>query len=279
MRVHHLNCGTCCPLGGALFDGRSHSLFGTLVCHCLLIETDAGLVLVDTGYGTRDIAHPVRRLSQFLQMLTNPQLRAEETAVARVRALGFDPADVRHIVVSHLDFDHAGGLEDFPNAAVHVTAREKEVADERRGGALVSRKRYRPGQWDEVADWRLYPLGGGEPWFGFDAVRDLHGLPPEILLVPLTGHTWGHAGVAVRDDDGRWLLYASDAYFYRGELDPDGYRCTPGLRSYQALMEVDRGQRLLNQQRLRALAREYRNEIRIFCAHDVVEMEQLTPCG
>ena len=50
--------------------------------------------------------------------------------------LGFSPDDVRHIVLTHLDFDHAGGIEDFPNARVHVLAREREAAErERRGFA------------------------------------------------------------------------------------------------------------------------------------------------
>ena len=275
MRIHHLNCGTCCPVGGRLFDGKSDSPFGHLVCHCLLIETDAGLVLVDTGFGTRDIAHPLRRLSPFFLTLNNIQLRREETAVAQVRRLGFDPADVRHILVTPLDFDHAGGLQDFPNAAVHVTAREKEVADERAGGAFVGTHRYRPQQWDEMQDWRLYPLGGGERWFGFDAVRDLQGLPPEILLVPLAGHTWGHAGVAIREDSGRWLLHAADAYFYRGEVGSERYSCTPALRGYQRMMEVDRAARLHNQQRLRRLSLDHGDEVRIFCAHDPVEFELL----
>jgi glyoxylase-like metal-dependent hydrolase (beta-lactamase superfamily II) len=275
MRIHHLNCGTCCPAGGRLFDGTSDSPFGHLVCHCLLIETDAGLVLVDTGFGTRDIAHPTRRLSPFFLTLNNIQLRREETALAQVRALGFDPADVRHIVVTHLDFDHAGGLEDFPNAAVHVTAREREVADERAGGAFVGTRRYRPQQWDDMQDWRLYPFGGGERWFGFDAVRDLQGLPPEILLVPLAGHTWGHAGVAVREDSGRWLLHAADAYFYRGEIGSERYSCPPGLRGYQRMMEVDRAARLQNQQRIRRLSLDHGDEVRIFCAHDAVEFELL----
>lgn len=277
MRIHHLNCGTCCPAGGRLFDGKSVSPFGHLVCHCLLIETDAGLVLVDTGFGTRDVAHPLRRLAPFFLTLNNPQLRREETAVAQIRALGFDPADVRHIIVSHLDFDHAGGLEDFPNAAVHVTAREKEVADERAGGAFVGTRRYRPQQWDEMQDWRLYPFGGGESWFGFDAVRDLHGLPPEILLVPLAGHTWGHAGVAIQEDSGRWLLHAADAYFYRGEIGSERYSCPPATRGYQRLMEVDRAARLHNQQRLRRLSLDHGDEVRIICSHDPVEFELLAP--
>src|SRR3546814_19661406 len=89
--------------------------------YCLLIESDAGLILVDTGFGTRDVDHPHRRLSEFFLTLNNIQLRPEETAVAQVRALGFDPRDVRHIIITHLDFDHAGGIEDFPAAAVHLT--------------------------------------------------------------------------------------------------------------------------------------------------------------
>lgn len=274
MRVHHLNCGTCCPVGGRLFDGKSDGALGHLVCHCLLIESEAGLVLVDTGFGTRDVDHPARRLSPFFRALNNIQLRWQETAAAQVRALGFDPADVRHIIVTHLDFDHAGGIEDFPRAAVHVTAREREVAQAGRGGAFVGSRRYRPQQWDEVADWRLYPLGGGETWFGFEAVRDLDGLPPEILLVPLAGHTWGHAGVAIREPGG-WLLHAGDAYFYRGEVGAPDYACTPMLRGYQRLMEVDRAARLGNQDRLRRLSLDHSGEVRMFCAHDPVEFELL----
>jgi glyoxylase-like metal-dependent hydrolase (beta-lactamase superfamily II) len=275
MRIHHLSCGTCCPIGGRLFDGTTDSVFGHLVCHCLLIESDAGLILVDTGFGTRDVTHPKRRISPFFLNLCNVQLRPEETAIAQLRALGFDPADVRHIVLTHLDFDHAGGIEDFPNAAVHVTSRERDSALVGRGGAFVGKRRYRPQQWDEVIDWRLYPMGHGERWFGFDVVRDLDGLPPEILLVPLVGHTWGHCGVAVQTDGG-WLLHAGDAYFFRGEVGSEQWTCPPGMAGYQRLMEVDRSARLTNQARLRKLSLEHADEVRVFCAHDPVEFEILS---
>jgi glyoxylase-like metal-dependent hydrolase (beta-lactamase superfamily II) len=276
LRIHHLNCGTSCPWGGRLFDGTSRSLLvGHIVCHCLLIETDTGLVLVDTGFGTHDIAHPERRLARFFRTLNNIQLRPHETALAQIGALGFDARDVRHIIISHLDFDHAGGIEDFPNAAVHLTAREKEAADQGNGGAFVGTRRYRPQQWDEASDWRLYPMGGGEPWFGFDAVRQLEGLPPEILLVPLAGHTWGHSGIAIDTGDG-WLLHAADAYFFRGEIGSERRRCPPGMRGYQRMMEVDRAARTTNQARLRALSLKHAADVRIFCAHDPVEFAALS---
>lgn len=139
----------------------------------------------------------------------------------------------------------------------------------RRG--FVARNRYRPAQFDEVGRWQRYGASG-EAWFGFDAVRDLAGLPPEILLVPLPGHTWGHAGIAIRRDDG-WLLHAGDAYFYRGEMRSAVRRCTPGLRGYQTMMDVDRNARFANQARLRTLSLERRDAVRIVCAHDAVEFE------
>lgn len=275
MRIHHLNCGTDCPIGGALFDGRSAGLTGRLVCHCLLIETDAhGLVLIDTGYGLRDVAHPHRpphpRITRAMRAMLNIQLREEETAARQIEALGFTRGDVLHIVLTHLDFDHAGGLEDFPNAAVHLLDAEFTAATGPRRG-FVPRNRYRPSQFDEVTDWRRYGATG-EPWFGFDAVRQLEGLPPEILLVPLPGHTWGHAGVAIDRPDG-WLLHAGDAYFYRGEMRRARRRCTPGLRAYQRLMQVDADRRMANQERLRALSVDQRGDFSIVCAHDPVELE------
>lgn len=274
MRIHHLNCGCMCPVGGRLMDGVSHGLTGQLVCHCLLVETDRGLVLVDTGFGTRDVEEPYERLSPFFIHFNRIQFEHRYTALEQVRSLGFSPRDVRHIVLTHLDFDHAGGLEDFPEARVHVMQPEVEVAKVRRG--FINRRRYRPEQWDGVHDWRFYRPGGGR-WFGFDAVRDLDGLPPEILMIPLPGHTVGHAGVAIDTPEG-WLFNAGDAYFYRHEMDA-APRCTPGLAAYQRMMEMDRPTRLRNQGRLRALANDRRSGVRIFCSHDAVELEALSRLG
>lgn len=278
MRIHHLNCGTDCPLGGSLFDGTSHGLTGRLVCHCLLVETDShGLVLIDTGYGLRDVNHPHAgshsRITRTMRALLNIKLKEEETAYRQIERLGLSPSDVRHILLTHLDFDHAGGLEDFPQAQIHVMDAEyRSAAGPRRG--FVTRNRYRPTQWNDVRQWRRYGASG-ERWFGFDAVRDLEGLPPEILMVPLPGHTWGHAGIAIQSG-GRWLLHAGDAYFYRGEMRGAARHCTPGLRAYQNMMEVDRRARLENQERLRRLSIEQRHELSILCAHDRVEFDRAT---
>lgn len=270
MRIHHLNCGTMCPFGGRLMDGRPGVLrAATLVCHCLLVETSSGLVLVDTGLGQGDVERPHPRLSRMLTAVLRPRLALAETAVEQVRRLGYSPVDVRHIVITHLDFDHAGGIADFPHAQVHVYAEELNAATHAR--SWLASRRYRPQQWERSVQWKTY-VAHGDPWFGFRCVRDLEGVPPEILMVPLVGHTSGHCGVAVLDGEG-WMLLAGDAYFHRAEIPRDGDSpyCTPGLSAYQRMMEVDRRSRLLNQQRLRELAREHGHAVRIVSAHDADE--------
>jgi glyoxylase-like metal-dependent hydrolase (beta-lactamase superfamily II) len=276
MRIHHLNCISTCPAGGHLMDGRTPGVLtrAHLCCHCLLLETDQGLVLVDTGLGLQDVAQPRSRLSGFFLALLKPELREEMTAARQIEQLGFRREDVRHIVLTHLDFDHAGGLDDFPQASVHMLAAERDYALLQK--TWLDRQRFRPQQWHTRPQWRVYPGGRGERWFGFDAVSDLAGLPPDILLVPLPGHTHGHAGVAVRGPDGRWLLQAGDAYFFHREMDLERPWCTPGLRMYQTMMEKDRKLRLANQQRLRELRRAHGSQVTICCGHDPIEFEQLT---
>jgi glyoxylase-like metal-dependent hydrolase (beta-lactamase superfamily II) len=275
MRIHHLNCISSCPLGGRLMDGRSTSIFqrGQLCCHCLLVESADGLVLVDTGFGLRDVRSPASRLSKFFLWMLSPDFHEDMTAVRQIEKLGYSARDVQHIVLTHLDFDHAGGLDDFPEATVHMLDIEREHALQQR--TWLDRQRYRPQQWGTKMRWTTHGGGGGDRWFGFDNVRSGNGLPQDVALVPLPGHTFGHAGVAIRQD-GRWLLQAGDAYFHHREMDLHEPWCTPGLRMYQTLMEKDRKARFANQARLRDLRRRHGDEIEIFCAHDPAEYERLT---
>ncbi|MDF2692878.1 MAG: metallo-beta-lactamase family protein, partial [Labilithrix sp.] len=239
----------------------------------LLVELGDRLVLVDTGLGLLDVRYPRSRLSPlFLDLLSRPRLRESDTAVRQLEKLGSRPDDVTDIVLTHLDFDHAGGLDDFPRARVHLLEAERTAAQAQK--TFLDRQRYRPRQWSSAIRWHGYEPDG-ERWFGFEAVRELHGLPPEILLVPLAGHTAGHAGVAIQGANGHWHLHCGDAYFYRGEIDPRRRRCTPGLRIYQWLMDVDRERRLVNQRRLRQLVKAHGDEVKVFCAHDVVELATL----
>jgi glyoxylase-like metal-dependent hydrolase (beta-lactamase superfamily II) len=268
MRIHHLNCGSLRPLGGRLVAGTGSPFVpARLVCHCLLIETGSGLVLVDTGLGLNEVARP-QRLGRTFLMITRPALEASETAARQVVQLGYQVEDVRHIVLTHLDLDHASGLADFPHAKVHVHEQEFQAAQH----PLTSqeRRRYRSVQWAHSPDWVRHTTNGDD-WLGFSAVRELPGLPPSILLIPLGGHTRGHVGVAVEGDDG-WLLHAGDAYFAHGQIAANP-TCPPFLNVFQSLMQTDKTTRLYNVQRLRELAAD--GKVDIFSAHDESELMSL----
>ena len=256
-----------CPFGRRWVNGDG-SLFetGTLCAHCLLIETEEGLILVDAGLSTLDLAQPKERLSGPFRWLARPRLDLERTALHQIRSLGLNPDDVRHIIITHGDLDHAGGLADFPNAAVHVYRDEYEAIQ---NPDRLERTRYESVlKLPQTPDWRVHEVDG-ERWMGFDAVRPIPGVGPDVLMVPLFGHTRGHAGVAVAAEHG-WWLHAGDAFFHGDQMlqDPS---IPPGLGVFQKLVDHNRPQRVRNQARLRELAlapSQDSVEVRVFCAHD-----------
>jgi glyoxylase-like metal-dependent hydrolase (beta-lactamase superfamily II) len=254
MKIHHLNCGSFCPLLG-----------GTdAVCHCLLLETDdRGLVLVDTGIGHHVTEAPRARMSRMNRWTLRPRFTLEESALTQVRALGFTPQDVRHIVLTHLDVDHAGGLQDFPEATVHLHAPEHDCAN-----IVGADPRYDASLWRHVTKWETYDARG-EPWFGLQAVRELRGIS-NVLLVPLPGHTRGHAGVAIETPDG-WLLHAGDAYLEPEELDPAA--TAPWMtRLAVRLTSMVLTARRESLERLRELRRDHADAVSIFSAHSQKEL-------
>jgi glyoxylase-like metal-dependent hydrolase (beta-lactamase superfamily II) len=273
MKIHHLNCGSMCPIGQRMINGEGGWLAPAhLCCHCLLIESRQGLVLVDTGLGTGDVRHP-ERLGRPFRWLTRPVLRMEDTALAQIEAMGLDARDVQHIVPTHLDLDHAGGLGDFPQALVHIFGKELNAAMR---PSLTEKARYVPAQWAHGPRWAVKELAG-ERWMGLDAVRAVPGTDDEVLLVPLPGHTRGHCAVAVKSETG-WLLHAGDAYFHHLDvLDPA--KAPWGLRMFQHIVQVNGALRLANQQRLRELQAQHRADLHIFCAHDPLELAHMQALG
>lgn len=274
MQVHHLSAASLCPISASLVNGAG-GLFsaGRMVCHCLLVESNDGLVLVDTGLGSADLADVSGRLGSWFERVVRPRTEEALTARGQIEKLGFSASDVRHIVPTHLDLDHAGGLADFPDAQVHVFRPEHQAALQ--PASRKDRERYRQVHWAHGPRWDLREVEG-ERWFGFNAVRALDA-SDDILLIPLLGHTRGHCGVAVRTGGG-WLLHAGDAYFFHGEMS-ETPRCPPGLALFQRLVVTDNKERLHNQLRLRALVAEHSDEVTVHCAHCPVEFDRFATAG
>ena len=262
--VHHLNCATMCPLAGFLLGGTGLGR-GHMVAHCLLLETERdGLILVDTGFGTRDIEDKTG-LSRAFKTMVGPTLDHTETALAQITALGLDPRDVRHLVVTHLDLDHAGGIPDFPDAKVHLHAREHAAALSR--STFKEKERYLKAHWAHGPKWEVY-TEDGDTWRGLPAVTKLRGVDADVGLLPMHGHTRGHSAIIVRNRD-RWLVHAGDAYFHHHAVTGAG-SVPIGFRTFERATEMDGTARRASAAALRQLRTSYK-DVELFCAHDPTE--------
>jgi glyoxylase-like metal-dependent hydrolase (beta-lactamase superfamily II) len=272
MDLHHLNCGAMQPYGGALFDGRTRGIGpANLTCHCLLLETSVGLVLVDTGTVGRDAVATADRLSPFFRIADRVRLVPAEAAFNQIQRLGLAPADVAHIVMTHLDFDHVAGLPDFPGAKVHVSATEAAAA--RHPTTPKERARYRPAAGLNQAGWKLYDAFVAE-FFGLQATY-LEGIPG-LMLVSLPGHTKGHCGVAIDLGRGQWLLHAGDAILNGRELDASPF--TPAAaRLYQWVMQTSQVRRRRTLAELRRIRRDEGDHVEIICTHDPAQLAASRP--
>lgn len=271
MKVMHLNCGTMHPPGGRLINEKR----ARVVCHCLLLEADSGLILVDTGVGMRDMEKPARLGP--LHLVMNIKLDPDATAFMQMKSLGYDPADVTHIIMTHLDLDHAGGLPDFPGARVHLLKREHDAAMKPK--TFRERERYRRCHFAHSPRWVLHDEISNEDWYGLKCMRSLEGLPESIILVPLIGHTRGHCGVAI-ENDGNWLLHAGDTYYFHGQMD-EKPSCTPGFRLFQWLSHLGHAAAIRRLQKVHRIVLENPDKIETLCTHDPLEFDRygVNPSG
>lgn len=269
MRIHHLNCGTLCPLCRRLINGDG-SLFerGRLVCHSLLIEAgEDRLILVDGGFGLGDCADPAR-FPGFWRFQAAPRLDPAETAIRQIEAMGRDPRTVSDIVLTHLDRDHCGAMSDFPWARVHVCDLEWRAAHE--GAPPVRPGRYLKPQFAHGPDFVRH-VPGATDWFGIDAVPVL-GEELPMLLVALHGHTPGHCGVAIALDDGKWLLHAGDSFYAMGQIAAPPRPLPVFMRSFERRAANDDPARARSLAHLQRLSCEHGDRIMIFCSHDPAGM-------
>lgn len=239
-RIHHLHCGSLQPAGG-----------GTAICHCLLLEDANGLAAVDTGIGLHDEHTLNPQLIEAAGFLFDGEL----TLAGQLARRGFDRGSVNHAVLTHCDPDHTGGLADHPSLQVHVA--EEEYTNLATGNARYVREQLAHGP-----RWKTY-AAATRRWFGLEARPVDLGFASEILLIPLFGHTSGHCGVAIQQED-RWVLHVGDAYYLRVELASDDHPVSQ-LAAQRADSDAQRRASLTQ---LRRLANEHPQEIEMFGYHD-----------
>ena len=248
-----------------LIDHSTFGLMGPLVhtptrkmsIHCVILQIGERVILFDTGFGTREMLEPNRLLGDDALFRLGILIDVRLTAYERLKARGIRPEQVTDIVLTHMDNDHAGGVHDFPNATVHLSHEELNSFDSTR-----PRGPYKPYQISHTTNFMTYE-STGEKWFDLEA-RSLQ-LPDglEAKLIPLPGHTFGHCGIAYREE-GKWSLHAGDAYF---DTNVNFLEPAPGL-PLEIAFQTNATDRQASLKKLQSLRTLHGSEVNVFCTHD-----------
>lgn len=217
MRIHVIQTGTVAikqvqrkgresgnPLLNVLLD---RNWTEPLPIYAFVIEHPEGLIVVDTGETARVAEpgyfpwwHPYYRYG--LQEWVQP----EEEIGPQMRAMGFDPDDVRWVLLTHFHTDHAGGLAHFPKAEHLVSRHEYMNATGARG--LV--RGYLSNRWPSwfsptLVDMQSEPIAPFPNNYQVTSAGD-------VRFVPTPGHTAGHLSVLVTTPEVTYFLAGDASY-------------------------------------------------------------------
>lgn len=247
---------TWLPLIGWLLTSRKWTK--ALPINVYVVEHERGLVLFDAGQDYRSVSESsyfpggvigwlFRRLAQFT-------IRPDESVSALLRSIGFDPAAVTHVVLSHLHQDHIGGIAEFPGAEIVVSA--TEWAQLARATAIldgymrqhIDKKGIR---WNRVSFARV----DGAPLGELGPTLDLFG-DGSLRLVSTPGHTPGSLAMLISVADRPTALLVGDLTYDAQHFDEDH---VPGVGDAQTLRATTR--------KVGELAAEHQDLV-IAAAHD-----------
>jgi len=174
----------------------------------LVEHPGAGAILVDTGLHASVGADGRGNLGPFGRVV-DVRMDTGQDAAATLRRLGVDTADVRVVVMTHLHYDHASGVVDFPAATFVVSRAEWEAAS----GPRPALRGYVPHTFDHAFDWRTIDYGDPavKSFATFGRAVDLFG-DGSVRLLSTPGHSAGHQSVLLRLAERELLLTGDAAY-------------------------------------------------------------------
>ena len=227
IKIHVFHTGEVCvapelPFGGehcstikasGVFAKKSERLW--LPVSAYLIECSHGKIIFDCGWhrnmspdGVFDKKAQIKSLGSLPLYVTN-QVRIEKGSAIdeQLAALGIHPADLDLVLLSHLDCDHANGLNLVADAKQILVSKDELLFAENK--TPVNRIRYNADWWRstkmQTFDWNGTegPVGKSYDVFGDES----------LVMVNIPGHSKGQCALKITGSDGRFvLLYADGGY-------------------------------------------------------------------
>lgn len=187
----------------------------------LVHHPTAGAMLIDTGLHpsvARDPAHNLgRRAARWFSL----EPGGDVTSQLRQRGLG--PGDIEVVVMTHLHFDHASAISEYPESTFVLSEPEWEAATTARIPLLAG---YHRSHYDHAVDFRTVDFGSGrvESYGPFGRTFDLFG-DGSVRLAFTPGHSAGHMSVLLRLPRRDFVILGDVAYTWRQfEGGPEPWR-------------------------------------------------------
>ncbi len=197
----------------------------TLPMLCGVAEhSEYGPILFDAPYGHEGPSNLGALMGSVMQR-TGLVFRERWSVVPRLEQLGHRPADVSHILMTHLHYDHTGGMKTLAHAQFHLSRREWEFAHQdsaRRAGARgYARSDFQSLEHCVTLYEPVPHLADSQE--GIDLFGD-----GSIEMFFLPGHTPGHCGYRIHLGDGSAIFFAGDAAYTRAQVfDEQGFGLMP----------------------------------------------------
>ena len=228
-----------------------------------------GDVLIDTAFGTKHAEH----VKEFPASLFDKVMKAsydptKESAVAHLSALGLGPSDVDWILLTHMHWDHAGGVGDFPDAKVVIPRAEWEQAH--RSDLTLAVRGYADSMYDDLRSAVMLVEWPDRPFGTFERSVDLFG-DGSVVLLDTRGHTPGHMAVLVSLPSGERFLFTGDASWLRR-----GYREGKHKGGKTRLLDNSRRGVMPMLERIHALEK-LAPDVKIVPSHDPEVWSELHP--
>jgi glyoxylase-like metal-dependent hydrolase (beta-lactamase superfamily II) len=211
-----------------------------------VVEHPDGNVLFDTGGHPALIDNPRARLGDAADAF-EVTMKEGDDVLSQLKGAGFEPSDIEAVVLSHLHYDHAGGIEFFPDAQFYAQQRELEFAH---WPPVYQREIYLPADFDHPVQWN--ELTGEHDLFG----------DGRVIIFPTPGHTAGHQSLLVQFEEGRAIILVADAAYLPRNIDQN---ILPGIVWSPDAMVASWG-------RIRELQRRYGAEL--LFTHDLAWPEK-----
>jgi len=177
---------------------RGHGTLIEAPILAFLIETRQGRILFDVGCDYAKINNPALKTRWFDPLefpMGPPDMHDDQRLPAHLSRHGLTPADIDLVFLSHLHFDHAGGLCELCGCDVHVHEAELAAALAEADDAYF-------------ADDFTGPFVDQNRW---SLQREEYQLVPGVHAINTPGHTAGHMSLLIELPHGKPVILTGDA--------------------------------------------------------------------